>query len=173
MFYGLSLTVTYYAAYLDRKKKIAFCPYCGREVNTERENRCCGWMVKKMSPLWFLSPAALSFLFFFIANYLLTLPNFLPLAWWLGMGSILGGSISWWINRNIKGGRAWKFLVTGVIFAFVSFYLISFIMNIIIYPFVELEYPGRLLRIRITPVTLPFNLIVLLILLTILLILCP
>jgi hypothetical protein len=105
MFYGLSLAVTYYATYLDSKKKIAICPYCGREVNTECENRCCGWMVKKMSPLWFLSPAALSFLFFF-TNYLLTLPDFLPLAWWLGIGSILDGIFSWRINRNIKGGRA-------------------------------------------------------------------
>ncbi len=171
--YGLSLAVTYYAAYLDRKKKMVICPYCRREVNTERNNRCCGWMAKKISPLWLLSPAALSFLFFFTTHYFLSLPSVLPLTWWLGIGSILGGSISWWINRNIKGGKAWKFLVAGVIFAFLSFSLVGFIMNMILHPFVELEYPGRLLRIRITPVTLPFNLIVLLVLLTFLLLFCP
>jgi len=167
---GLSIGIAVYAAHLDRMGKTSICPNCGREVNIKEDNFCCGLMIKRVSNIWFAFPFILSFLFFIIgcSSPLLGLLTFPTPLLWVGFGSILGGIISWLINKDIEGAKAWKFLVVGALFSLVSYPLILLLIDLSFQPYVELELPGKFTRIRITPLTLPIGLILIFILLTIL-----
>lgn len=158
-FYGLSLGIQIYAAHLDRKKTIGICPYCDRKVDLKKDNYCCGRIVKNISDAWFLMPFSLSFLFF-ITSYLIfewIFPKFISTSLWMGScGSIIGGIIAWWINRAIDR-RPWKFLATGILLSFFSPLLVGFLIDISFQPHIELEWPGRLIRTRIAPLTLPLG----------------
>lgn len=151
----LSLGILIYASYLDRSKATETCPYCGREVNFKREVYCCGKKIKDPSPVWYLLPLSLSFLFYII-GYLFYSWNLIdytfPLSLEVG-GTIIGGIISWWINRPIYR-RAWVFLATGLVFCFLSPLLIAFLVDMSFRQHVVLDIPGRLLRIRVAPLTI-------------------
>jgi len=154
--YGSSLITNIYAAYLDRKKTFAFCPYCGRKVNVREDNYCCGKIVKKVSAGWFLLPLSFSFLFFIISYLILERfsSQLLAMSLWIGsFSSIIGGIIAWQINRPIHRIKTWKFLVVGTISFFFSFILIGFLIEFFLTQ--PIESFGRWSRIRIAPMTLP------------------
>lgn len=155
---GLSLGVQVYAAYLDREKRVMGCPYCGRKVDIKKDNYCCGHVVKKISVAWFLMPLFTSFLLFIIGHLISKwiLPQFLNESLLIGsFGSIFGGIISWYINKDISRTKPWRFLVSGIIFSFLSPLLIGLLIDVSFQPHIELEWLGKLVRIRIAPLTLP------------------
>lgn len=155
--YGLSLGMLICAARLDRKKTIVFCSNCGKRVNLRENNYCCGKKVKNISFAWFLVPVSLSLLFFVISKNILerSFPQFIEISLWVeACGSIIGGIIAWWINKDIDR-RSWKFLATGVLFSSLSPYLTVLLLDLMVQPHIELEWPGKMTRIRIAPPTLP------------------
>lgn len=158
VFYGLSLGMQIYAAHLDRKNTIRICPYCGRRVDVREDNYCCGKTVKNISFAWFLTPLSFSILFFTI-GYIIAeqiLPQLLGMSLWIGSsGSIIGGIIAWRMNRAIER-KPWKFLAEGILLSFFSPFLTGFLIDMSFPPHIELEWPGKLIRIRIAPLTLSF-----------------
>jgi len=157
-FYGLSLTIQLYAAYLNRQKKIVVCPYCGRKVDLTEEKYCCGKPLKTFSLIWFFTPLSFSLLFFAVSYVIIEqfFPQFITIPLWIGsFGSILGGIIAWWINRII-GGKLWKFLATGMLSSFFFPLLLGLILDLSFQSNIKLELLGRFVRIRAgTPLLSP------------------
>ena len=180
--YGLSHLLQIYAAYLDRKTTSQNCPYCGSRVDLQEINYCCGRIVRNVSDTWFLLPLSLG-LFFFVTSYLIferVFPTFLGNSFWLGScGSIIGGIIAWWINRDVYAMKSWKqipkryyipnhipfvsfgLLTTGILFSFLSPLLMVFLMDAFLTQHTEsfLAAHAPWLRIRIAPLTLSLNVI--------------
>ena len=175
-FYGLSHVLQVYAAYLDRKITIGICPYCDKKVNLQKVNYCCGKIVKNVSDAWFLLPLSFGFLFFIISYIIFkwVFPMFIANSLWIGScGSLIGGIIAWWINRNVYGMKAWRqnpkryyipshihfvsigLLITGILFSFLSPLLIGILIETFLTP-VESYLGARVpwIRIRIAPLTL-------------------
>ena len=178
--YGLSHIMQIYATYLGRKTISQNCPHCGRRVDLQEVNYCCGRIVKNVSSLWFLSPFSLG-LFFFITSYLIfeqVSASLLGSSFWAGgFGSIIGGIIAWWINRRVYAIKLWKeepkryyipshirfvsigLLATGILFSFLSPLSILFLVETFLAQHTEsfLEAHALWLRIRVAPLTVPFN----------------
>jgi len=161
LFYGLNLAIRVYSSYLDRKITSAVCPQCGRKVDLKTENYCCGKKIKKVSDGWYLAPVSFSLLFFLIGHLIFTQPsNSLLLG---GGGSILGGIIAWWMaaNRGTYKKKGRNFLAAGIIFSFIMPVLITLTLETILVPYIELDWPGKLLRQRIAPPSLSQSYIIL------------
>lgn len=162
VFYGLGHGLQIYASFLDRKKIVKACPFCGRQVNITADNYCCGHMVKRLSFAWFFMPLSLSF-FFFSTGCLIfesAFPEFLDHFLWIaGCGSIIGGIIAWRMNSTIYGAKSWKLLAEGILFSIISPFLILFLLNIFFSQHTELLVsPGFLwIRTRVAGLTLPFH----------------
>jgi len=155
LFYGLSLGIHVYSSYLGRKKTVAVCPYCGKEVNLKKSNYCCGKQIEKFSEGWYLAPLSFSLLFFIIGSFGFGEISD-PMRWGMG-GSILGGIVAWLINKNLSGNKSWGILTLGIIFSFLFPFFIKFLIILVFQPHIEVDYPGQVLRIRISPSTLPLG----------------
>jgi len=176
-FYGLSHVLQIYASHLDRKIASQNCPNCGRKVNLQEVNYCCGRIVKNISDAWFLLPLSFGLLFFIMSYVVFNTicPTFLGNSLWLGScGSIIGGIIAWWINRKVYAVRSWKenpsqyyipshipfvsigLLVTGIVFSFLSPLLVGILLEAFLKQHVESFLPAHApwVRIRIAPLTL-------------------
>jgi len=176
-FYGLSHVLQIYAAYLDRKKESQDCLSCGRKVNLQEINYCCGGIVKNVSGAWFLMPLSFGFLFFITSYVIFTaiFPKLLSTSIWVtSCGSIIGGIMAWWINRNVYAIKSWKqnskryyipshvpfvslgLLITGVLFSFLSPLLVGILLEAFVTQHVESFLPAHApwMRIRIAPLTL-------------------
>jgi len=176
--YTLSHMLGICGAHLDRKTTFLRCPSCGAKVNVKEVNYCCGTIVRKVSEAWFVLPLSLSLLFF-IVSYI-TFERVYPQAissslWIASLGSLSGGIIAWWINRNVYPLQSWKqnpdryfiptyiryvsfgLLATGILFSFLSPLLIGVILESFTAQHVESFLPAHALwvRLRIAPLTLP------------------
>jgi len=175
--YGLSHALQIYATYLYRKMTSGNCPYCGKEVNLQEVNYCCDRIVENVSGAWFLLPLSLGLLFFIVSQIILGWVFPLPLSrslWLGGCGSLIGGIIAWWINRNVYPMKSWRqnpkrysipdhirfvpigLLITGILFSFLSPLLVGLIVEAFLMQHIELfpEAPVPWLRTRIAPLTL-------------------
>jgi len=178
--YGLNHILQIYATHLERKRTTENCPHCGRRVDLQEVNYCCGRTVRNVSGLWFLLPFSLG-LFSFTASYLIfegvsTPP--LGNSFWTGsLGSIIGGIIAWWTNRRVYAIRLWKkepkryyipshipfvpigLLITGMLFSLVTPLSALFTMEAFLAQHTEsfLEAHAPWLRIRVASLTLPLN----------------
>lgn len=180
--YGLGHALQIYTSHLERRIASRNCPYCGRNVDLENVNYCCGKIVRRVSDAWFLLPLSLGFLFFAASYIVLQLVStaFLEYSLWAsGCGSIIGGIIAWWINRNVYAIRLWKqrpnryhisghirfvsvgLLATGIAFALVSPLLILFLVEGFLAQHAEsfLDAHALWLRITIAPLTLSLNVV--------------
>lgn len=180
--YGLSHILQIYATHLERKKTTQNCMHCGRGVDLQEVNYCCGRIVRNVSGLWFLLPFSLG-LFSFIASYLIfeeVSTTLLGNSFWAGsLGSISGGIIAWRTNRRVYAIRLWKkepkryyipshipfvpigLLVTGMLFSLVTPLSVLFVMEAFLTQHAEsfLEAHALWLRIRVASLTLPLNVI--------------
>ena len=162
VFYGLGHGLQIYASFLDRKIIVKACPFCGRQVDVRTENHCCGHIVKRISVAWFLIPLSLSFFFFFV-GYLIfewAFPEFLDYSLWIAScGSIIGGIIAWWVNREIYEAKSWKYLAEGIMFSIISPFLILFLLNMFFSQHTELLVSTGFvwIRIRAAALTLPLH----------------
>ena len=181
-FYGLSHIAQIYAAHLDRKATSQICPSCGRKVDLKQVNYCCGRIVKNVSVAWFFLPLSLGFLFFAISYIIFqrVVPVSLSNSLWMGScGSIIGGIVAWWTNRNIYRIRLWKanlkryyipghirfvsigLLATGILFSLLSPLLIGIVLEGFLTQHVESFLGASVpwIRIRIAPLTLSIHVV--------------
>ena len=178
--YGLSHILQIYATCLERKTTSQNCPHCGRRVDLQEVNYCCGRIVRNVSSLWFLLPFSVG-LFFFIASYLIfeqVSPTLLGSSFWAAsFGNIIGGIITWWINRRVYAIELWNqepkryyipghvrfvsigLLAAGILFSFFSPLSIVLLTETFLAQHTEsfLEAHALWLRIRVAPLTLPSN----------------
>lgn len=180
--YGLSHILQIYATHLERKKTTQNCPHCGRRVDLQKVNYCCGRTVRNVSGLWFLLPFSLG-LFSFAASYLIfegvsTTP-FDSSLWAGGFGSIVGGIIAWWTNRRVYAVGLWKkepkryyipshipfvpigLLVAGMLFSVVTPLSVLVVTEAFLSQHAEsfLEAHALWFRIRVASLTLSLNVI--------------
>jgi len=129
LLYALSLGSHLYAAYLRRRIPIAICPHCFRKVNVEEISFCCGERVKRTSNLLCFMPLAFGLLFLFIMYSVpIQFTDVFSLSLNVGsFGCLLGGVLSWIINRKIAK-RAWIYIAIGIVSALLFPWLISFII---------------------------------------------
>jgi hypothetical protein len=155
-FCTLSFGMQIYASRLDRRKRIVACHYCGKEIDIQEKNYCCGHIVKNISFFWFLVPLLLSFLLFSVSSFfawVLPLPLDAPLVF-SGFGAFIGGTMAWWVNKKLQEIRPWKFLVEGAVLSLISPLLIVLLGTLILTPNIDVELLGKMTRIRIAPLTL-------------------
>jgi len=180
--YGLSHSFQIYAAYLDRKITSQNCSNCGKKVNLHEVNYCCGRIVKNVSDAWFLLPLSFGFLFFTISYTIFKeiSPAFLSNSLWVAScGSIIGGIIAWWINRNVYAIKLWKqdskryyipshipfisigLLITGILFSFLSPLLIGIFLEAFLTQHIESFFSAHVpwMDIKIASLTLSFYVI--------------
>jgi len=180
--YGLSHILQIYATHLERKRTTQNCPHCGRAIDLQEVNYCCGRTVRNVSGLWFLLPFSLG-LFSFTASYLFFeefSTTLLGNSFWAGsFGSIIGGIIAWWTNRRVYAIRLWKkepkryyipshipfipigLLVTGMLFSLVTPLSVLVVTEAFLAQQAEsfLEAHAPWFRIRIASLTLSVNVI--------------
>ena len=174
--YGLSLAIQVYAAYLSRKSYIVICPYCYKKVDLEESSFCCGRRIHKVSQMWYLAPAAFSLLllllFYSISYFALisregTILELKNMPFWMGgAGCVLGGIVSWWINRKVEKKKSRLFLIVGFALGFFFPLLMIFLVEVtgIFKPVFRVEvFPQAgvfrlLVRMNVLP-TVPFGLI--------------
>lgn len=149
IFYGLSSATKLYVAYLDRKERYTFCPYCGRKIDFYTQTRCCGKRVKNVSFFWYLTPLSFIFLSSCI-SYLIFGLKFPEFYLGLMLGSFFGGILAWLINRKVYRNKARAFFMTGVIFSFLSPIIITNFIDLIFIQNVVLNIPG-FVRVRLAP----------------------
>ena len=129
--YALSLATHIYAAYMRRRAPI-ICPHCLRRINPKETVFCCGERLRGASNINYLMPLAIGLM------PLLTVYNIpfdgvsqqIRISTYAGIaGCIIGGVLSWHINRTIIK-RAWIHIIVGIITALTFPWLIYFTLAV-------------------------------------------
>ncbi len=129
--YALCLATHIYAAYIRRRAPI-ICPHCLRRINPQETAFCCGERLKGASNITYLMPLAIG-LMPFLTVYNIPfdiISQQIRISAYAGIaGCIIGGVLSWHINREVTK-RAWIHIIVGVITALIFPWLIYFILAV-------------------------------------------